>query len=165
MIKTNLRKIKPSDKNYFARWWRDKELLKLTSGVSKLISDEEVDRYFQAILNGKNNYNFIILADEKIIGHISLAKRRNGWYETQIMIGEKEYWGKGIGSKAIKLLIRKAKKDVIFKIYLEVRPTNLRAIQTYEQCGFEKVKIVKYPNNKYLPETLRMELKNFVLLT
>lgn len=160
MIKTNLRKIKPSDKNYFARWWRDKELLKLTSGVLKLISDEEVDKYFQAMLNGKDNYNFIIIAGGKIIGHISLVKRRNSWHETQIVIGEKEYWGKGIGSKAIKLLIKKAKKDGIFKIYLEVRPTNLRAIRTYEQCGFEKVRIIKHPNSKYLPETLRMELKS-----
>lgn len=160
MTKINLRKIISSDKNYFAKWWRDKELLKFTSGILKLISDKEVDKYFQAILNGKDDYNFIILADGKIIGHISLAKRRNGWRETQIVIGEKEYWGKGIGQKAIKLLIRKAKKDGISKIYLEVRQNNLRAIRSYEQCGFRKVKTVKYPKNKYLPETLRMELKS-----
>lgn len=160
MIKINLRKIKPSDKNYFAKWWRDKELLKLTSGVSKLISDEEVNKYFQAMLNGKNDYNFIILADGKIIGHISLTKRQNGWRETQIVIGDKKYWGKGIGQKAIKLLIRKARKVGISKIYLEVRLTNLRAIRAYEQCGFQKVKKVRYPKNKYLSETLRMELKS-----
>lgn len=160
MIKISLRKIKLSDKNYFAKWWRNKELLKLTSGILKLISDKEIDRYFQAMLNSKDDYNFIILADGKIVGHISLVKRRNSWHETQIVIGEKKYWGKGIGSKAIKLLIRKAKKDVFFKIYLEVRPTNLRAIRTYEQCGFEKVRIIKHPNSKYLSETLRMELKS-----
>ena len=159
MIKISLRKIKPSDKNYFARWWRDKELLKLTSGVLKLVSDKEVGKYFQAILDSKDDYNFIILADGKIIGHISLAKRRNDWRETQIVIGEKKYWGKGIGQKAIKLLIRKAKKIGVSQIYLEVRPTNLRAIQAYEQCGFKKVKTIKYRKNKYLSETLRMELK------
>ena len=165
MIKISLRKIKPSDKNYFARWWRDKELLKLTSGVLELISDGEVDEYFQAMLNSKDDYNSIILADGKIIGHISLAKRRNNWHETQIVIGEKNYRGKGLGSKAIKLLIRKAEKNGISKIYLEVRPTNIRAIRAYEQCGFQKIKTVKYPKNKYLPETLRMELKTFTLLT
>ncbi len=159
MTKINLRKIKSSDKNYFAKWWRDKELLKVTSGILKLISDEEVDKYFQAMLNSKDAYNFIILADGKIIGHISLAKRRNDWRETQIVIGEKKYWGKGIGKKAIKLLIRKAKKVGISKIYLEVRPTNLRAIRTYEQCGFQKTRIIKHSKNKYLPETLRMELR------
>ena len=159
MIKINLRKIKSSDKNYFAKWWRDKELLKLTSGVLKLISDKEVDKYFQAIMENKDDYNFMVIADREIIGHISLVKRRNDWHETQIVIGEKKYWSKGLGSSAIKTLIRKAKKNGISNIYLEVRPTNLRAIRAYEQCGFQKVKIVKYPKNKYLPETLRMELK------
>ena len=159
MIKINLRKIKPSDRNYFAKWWRDKELLKLTSGILKAISDQEVDKYFQVILENKNDYNFMVIADREVIGHISLVKRRNDWHETQIVIGEKKYWDKGIGSRAINVLVRKANKNGISKIYLEVRPTNLRAIRAYEQCGFQKVKIVKYPKNKYLPETLRMELK------
>ena len=134
-------------------------MLKLTSGVLKLISDKEVDKYFQAIMENKDDYNFMVIADREIIGHISLVKRRNDWHETQIVIGAKKYWSKGLGSSAIKTLIRKAKKNGISNIYLEVRPTNLRAIRAYEQCGFQKVKIVKYPKNKYLQETLRMELK------
>ena len=93
----------------------NKELLKLTSGVLELISDGEVDEYFQAMLNSKDDYNSIILADGKIIGHISLAKRRNNWHETQIVIGEKNYRGRGLGSKAIKLLIRKAEKMEFLK--------------------------------------------------
>ena len=101
----------------------------------------------------------MVIADREVIGHISLVKRRNDWHETQIVIGEKKYWDKGIGSRAINVLVRKANKNGISKIYLEVRPTNLRAIRAYEQCGFQKVKIVKYPKNKYLQETLRMELK------
>ena len=51
----------------------------------------------------------MIIADGKTIGHISSAKRQNNWHETQIVIGEKKYWGKGYGSRSIKLLIRKAK--------------------------------------------------------
>jgi len=160
MLKISLRKIKPTDRNYFAKWWRDKELLKLTSGLLKHISDQEVDNYFQAILNSKKDCDFIIIANSKTIGHISLVKRRNSWHETQIVIGEKQYWGRGYGPKAVKLLMRKAKKLGISKIYLEVRPTNIRAIQAYEHCGFQKVRTKRYPQNKHLPETLRMELKN-----
>jgi len=159
MTKILLRKIKLSNKRYFVRWWRDKELLKLTSGVLKRISDQEIDKYFQAILNNKKDYHFMIIVDRKIIGHMTLAKRRNNWYETQIIIGEKKYWGKGYGSKAIKLIIKKAKHFGISRIYLEVRPTNIRAIRAYEQCGFQKVKMIKYPQNKYLSEILRMELR------
>lgn len=159
MSKITLKKIKLTDKNYFAKWWRDKELLKLTSGILKHISDQEIDKYFQAILDSKDNYDFIISINKKIIGHICLAKRKNNWYETQIIIGEKRYWGKGYGSQAIKILLQKAKRFKISKIYLEVRPTNIRAIRAYENCGFQKTKYVLYPKNKYLPKTLRMELK------
>ncbi len=111
------------------------------------------------LIKSHTDYHFLINLGKKVIGHIALAKRRNNWYETQIIIGEKKYWGRGYGSEAIKILIQKAKQFKIYKIYLEVRPTNIRAIRAYERCGFQKVKTVLYPKNKHLSKTLRMELK------
>lgn len=159
MKKILLRKIKLSDKRYFAKWWRNKELLKLTSGILKRISDQEVNKYFKNILDSKKDYHFMITLDKKVIGHISLVKRRNRWYETQIVIGEKKYWNKGYGTEAIQMTIKKARQLGVSKIFLRVRPTNLIAIRAYEKCGFKKTRIKRYPRNKYLPETLRMELK------
>lgn len=159
MNKISLRKIKSSDKNYFAKWWRDKELLKLTSGILKRISDKKVERYFSAMLVNKQDCHFIIVLKNKVIGHISLIKRVGDWYETQIIIGEKNYWSKGYGTEAIQLLLKKASCLGIKKIYLEVRPQNLRAIKAYEKCGFVKMGIKKYRKNKYLQETLKMKLK------
>ena len=134
-------------------------MLKLTSGVLRRISDEEVEKYFSAIFDVKENHHFIIELNQNVIGHSSLIKRKNGWHETQIIIGEKKYWDKNYGTSAIQLLIKKAKKLSISKIYLEVRPDNIRAITTYEKCGFKKSGIKKYPENKYLPETLVMKLE------
>jgi RimJ/RimL family protein N-acetyltransferase len=159
MSKITLRKIKSTDKKYFARWWRDKELLKLTSGILKLISDKEVEKYFLAMMKNRVDLHFMIVLNKKNIGHIALAKRKSGWYETQIVIGEKQYQGKGYGTKAIQLLLKKTKKLGILKIYLEVRPDNTRAITAYENSGFVKTKIKKYPKNKYLLQTLRMEFR------
>lgn len=154
----SLRKLKPSDIKYFSQWWRDKDLLRLTSGRLRCISDKEVEKYFLKMIKSKTDYHFIITLNKRAIGHISLVKRRNNWYETQIIIGEKKYWGKGYGSKAIKQLIKKAKIKEINKIFLEVRPNNIRAIRAYEKCGFIKAGFKKYPKNKYLPETLKMIL-------
>lgn len=159
MSKIFLRKIKPSDEEYFARWWRDRELLKLTSGMLKPTSDKEVNKYFLDILKTKKDSHFLITLDKKAIGHISLVKRKNGWYETQIIIGDKKYWNKGYGSRAISLFLNKAKQLGIDKIYLEVRPNNLRAIKAYKKSGFIEKGIRKYPKNKYLSEVLRMEIK------
>lgn len=134
-------------------------MIKFTSGRPKLISDKKVDKYFLMIIDGKNDHHFMIILGRKVIGHIALIKKKNKWYETLIIIGEKKYWNKGYGTAAIKQLIKKAESKGIAKIYLEVRPNNSRAIRAYEKCGFKEVGIRKYPKNKYLPKTLRMELK------
>lgn len=155
----SLRKVKNTDKKYFAKWWRDKELLRLTSGVLECISDEEVEEYFSMMEKTKTDHHFVIIVDKKPIGHISLIKRGNNWHETQIIIGEKKYWNKGYGTRAIRLLVKKANRLGAKRIYLEVRPDNMRAINAYEKCGFQRTGIKKYPKNKYLPETLKMTLK------
>ncbi len=124
------------------------------------ISDREVKKYFREMLQSTDDYHFMIMVSKRTIGHLWLTKRRNAWYEIQIVIGEKEYWGKGYGTKAIQHAVRKMKRLGIIKIYLEVRPTNARAIRAYEKCGFQKVGIKKYSKNKYLPETLKMTLRD-----
>ena len=157
MSNISIRKIIITDKSFFARWWRDEELIKLTSGVIKPISDQEVNEYFSSMLKQNNDHHFIITADSDVIGHISLSKRQYNWYEIQIAIGEKQYWGKGYGTEAINLVINKAKTINIIKLFLLVRPTNERAIKAYEKCGFKYIKEIAQPNNKYLPTLLRME--------
>lgn len=155
--KISLRNLKNSDIHYFAKWWRDKELLKLTSGILRRMSDKEVKKYFQKMINDKKSHHYMIVFNKKkMIGHISLTPRRNNWYETQIVIGDKEYQNKGYGTDAIKQLVQKAKTLGVQKIYLEVRPTNKRATRAYRNCGFQEAGFKKYPKNKYLPITLKM---------
>ena len=153
-----LRELEKSDFEYFSRWWRDKELIALTSGVDYLISDDEVREYLDDMINASDGWHFMIEADKKTIGHISLTKGDDNWYQTQIVIGNKDYFSKGYGSMAIKKLLEFAKDEGFEKIFLEVRPDNDRAINAYKKCGFVEKEIVSYPDNKFLPEALRMEL-------
>ena len=156
MQRISLRKIRPDDNKYFQKWWRSKKLIALTSGNFNLITDKEVEKYFCNMLKSKTDYHFMIVLDKQIIGHISLNKRKNIGYETQIIIGDNKYWGKGYGVKAIRLLLDKAEKIGAHKIYLEIRPENTRAIKVYERIGFETKGIKKYPLNPYQPETIKM---------
>jgi len=156
MDKISLRKIKQTDKQYFSKWWRDKELIALTSGDFSELSDKQINRYFIDIKESKNDYHFMILLDGQVIGHISLCKRKKNQYETQIIIGAKEFWGKGYGSKAIKKSLKFASNQGISNIYLEVRPDNTRAIRAYEKAGFQKIGILENKKNKNLPKVLRM---------
>ena len=154
----SLRKLRLSDQSRFTKWWRDTELIKLTSGVLEPISDKMVAKYFTTMLKDERDLNFMITVDGKTVGHVALMHRPRGWYETQIVIGEKSAWGKGYGTLAIKSLLQRAKRKRIKKIYLEVRPDNSRAIGAYRKCGFVGGVVFKHPGSKSLPATLRMEL-------
>lgn len=75
-----------------------------------------------------------------------------------IMIGDKEYWGKGYGTDAMKVLM-----DFIFnkmnirKIRLSTFSFNMRARKSYEKCGFEVEGILKdeiFKDGKYYDEII-----------
>jgi len=67
-----------------------------------------------------------------------------GVYAMDLFIGEPRLWGKGIGTKLVKMLlsylhgVKKAPSVVI-----DPQVTNKRAVRCYEKCGFKKVKVLR----------------------
>ena len=102
-------------------------------------------------------YDFAIedLETGKYIGGCSInecnLKNRN--CTIGIMIGDKEYWGKGYGSDALKVLIKFIFEEVnMKKIKLGVFSFNNRAIACYKKVGFKEEGILKnelYRSGKY----------------
>ena len=151
-----LRKLKKMDLNHFLMWWKDKEIISLTSG-HKEESDAVLKGYFLNFFKNKKDHHFMITLDKEAIGHIALIHKRADTCEIQIVIGEKKHWGKGLGTMALKKALHLAfAKFGYSKATLEVRPENIRAVKTYESCGFVKNGLKKYPNNIYQPVTLKM---------
>ncbi|MDI6893829.1 MAG: GNAT family protein [Bacillota bacterium] len=57
--------------------------------------------------------------------------------ELGIFIGEKDCWGRGYGTDAIRTLLGFAFEEMNFhRTYLRVNADNLRAQRCYEKCGF-----------------------------
>lgn len=57
-----------------------------------------------------------------------------------IMIGDKKFWGQGLGPEAMQLLIDYAFKDLgMSTITLGVRSSNVSAIRSYKKIGFVEV--------------------------
>jgi len=158
-MKILLRRIKKSDWSYFLKWWQDKDLIRLTSGIFEP-SAEKLRKYFLAMISLKKDYHFVIETEKgKIIGHLALNHKNKNRVEPQIVIGEKKYWGKGIGAQTLRQAVGLAFNKLGYReIYLEVRPNNLRAVNLYKSCGFKKIGIKRYPENKYLPKALMMLL-------
>ena len=57
----------------------------------------------------------------------------------RIVIGEAEAKGKGYAREAIPLVTNAARKAGLYKLFLEVKSSNHRAIQLYLNSGFRKV--------------------------
>ncbi len=59
--------------------------------------------------------------------------------EIGIVIGVKEYWGKGYGTDAMRVLMRLAFDTMnLHRLWLRVFDFNPRAIRSYEKCGFRR---------------------------
>ena len=150
--------VESQDIKYFKQWWRDSDLIRATSGITSPLSDSQIKSYFRNILEPQTALHFMIDCDNRTIGHISLQRRTDNWWETQIVIGDNADQGRGYGSEAIQLLIDKARQQSIDRIYLEVRPDNAKAIGAYQKVGFSIVGNLIKTNNPQQPELIRMEL-------
>jgi len=59
-----------------------------------------------------------------------------------IMIGDKTYWGKGYGTKAIEALTHHIKnRHCITNFKLACKAENIAAVKCYEKAGFKKTEI------------------------
>jgi len=135
----NLKKVTSGDRIYFKKWWYDKELIDLTSRIYEPLSEKSFGKFFHEMIENQNSYYFMIVYDDKKIGNVSLIKIKKSVYEIQVVIGEKKYWGLGVGTNVINKVIKILKKQGASKIRLQVRIENIRAQKAYEKCGFLEV--------------------------
>jgi aminoglycoside 6'-N-acetyltransferase len=62
-------------------------------------------------------------------------------YGIDQFIGENKLWGKGIGTSMIQIMLDYLSDNKgAFKVVLEVKNSNKRAIASYEKCGCKKIK-------------------------
>jgi RimJ/RimL family protein N-acetyltransferase len=129
----------------FSRWNRDSE-------YARLLDDEPPKLYsvksFKAWLERKFDqddefrYFFTIrtLEGDQLIGFIGLfgIQWNHGSAWVGIGLGERDYWGKGYGTDAMRLILRYAFRELnLYRLNLDVFAYNPRAIRSYEKAGFK----------------------------
>jgi RimJ/RimL family protein N-acetyltransferase len=139
--KTLLRGIEREDIPTFVRWLNDPEVRRYLNLYSPLSKAEE-EGWFEAQLSDDSSRVFAIETLEGLaIGNIGLHemdwKNRNAMLG--IVIAEKEYWGRGFGTDAVRALLRFAFDEMnLHRIYLEVFAFNQRALRCYQKSGFQQ---------------------------
>ncbi|SFJ89193.1 Protein N-acetyltransferase, RimJ/RimL family [Halobacillus dabanensis] len=143
------RKMLESDIETYHSWRNDLEVMKTTSLSLDVYSLEETRSFVEnIILNSTSSKSYIIEERESniAIGVTSLINIDNGNRNAEciIDIGEKEYWGKGYGTEALRMLLEYAFLELnLHRVSLRVFSLNERAIHIYHKLGFEKEGVMR----------------------
>jgi aminoglycoside 6'-N-acetyltransferase len=93
---------------------------------------------------GYMQYYPITTAQLKLYGY---SEENEKVFGVDQFIGDTSFWGKGIGTTMIGLLLDCINlKEGIQRVLLDVKNTNVRAIRCYKKCGFQ---IVRSLENNY----------------
>ncbi|KKN42515.1 hypothetical protein LCGC14_0712380 [marine sediment metagenome] len=124
----------------YCSWINDSDVNKFLE--SKKITIEELQEYIE---NKYNNLNCIFLGiflknNNVHIGNVKLEpidfKEKKA--TLGILIGEKNCWGKGYATEALKMLISYSFNKINLKeIDLGVKKKNVGALKSYNKAGFE----------------------------
>jgi RimJ/RimL family protein N-acetyltransferase len=115
-------------------WLNDSEIKEKTNTPN--FTKEQQEKWFKGI-NSKTDYLIWgIKADKKPIGVCGLKNITDNDCEYWGYIGEKDFWGKGIGSQIMNLMIEKAYSLQLKSIWLKVVSDNLQAIGLYNKFRF-----------------------------
>lgn len=119
-------------------WLNDPEA-NLYIGDQTSTNLDEQNEWFDRYEKDKNKIFFTIYDDDSPIGFMGLSNINNPKGEAGlfIMIGEKEYRGKGVGRVCLQYLIDYASQKLkLARLTLEVLKDNLQAIRLYQKIGF-----------------------------
>src|SRR3990167_7481149 len=143
-----LRPIRRADSGLLYEWITSRELVILNSPFHP-ISDVDHHAWFESMLTKRNDLVIFVienLATHQAIGTCQLLNInwRHRSAELQIRIGDAQYHGRGFGTEAVKLLTHFGFSDLnLHRIYLNVFANNIRAIKSYEKCGFVTEALLK----------------------
>ena len=152
-----LRGLEKADLSMFKEWLADSEVTFFLEMGDRPLREKEVDDLWQVASQDDNSVMFAIVEKNVnlVIGfcglfQISKIHRRA---QLNILIGEKEFWGKGCGKDACLLLLDYSfNKLNLNSVQLGVNSDNLRAVRAYESIGFVfegKRRSFIYRNGKY----------------
>ena len=110
------------------------------------ISPEKEARFIERFAKSENDLMLVALDGDKVVGNgiIEREKIKRFGHRAELSITVlKEYWGNGIGTQLMKMMVDFCKRSGLHSVSLYARADNLSAISLYKKFGFETVGIYK----------------------
>ncbi|MFM2483488.1 GNAT family N-acetyltransferase [Celerinatantimonas yamalensis] len=158
-----LRSLELDDSEQFYKWSCDREVtLYSLSSYAYPQSKSDIGKWLLTINSSPKNVSFGICCKKKnqLIGYtgISAISTLNRSGEYFILIGEKEFWGKGVGTLVTKVVTDYAIRTLgLHRIQLTASALNLGAVKAYENAGYKHEGLMRqsgFRNGQFVDKVL-----------
>ena len=139
-----LRETLPGDVNdEYVSWMNDPEVTRYMEARFGKHTQQSVNDFVENAVKRENSFLLAIIAKDqnKHIGNVKLGPidTEHGFAILGIMVGDKNYWGKGYGPEAIKLVVDYAFNNLgLRKINADVYENNVGSIRAFQKASFQE---------------------------
>ncbi|MEK7215459.1 MAG: GNAT family N-acetyltransferase [Chloroflexota bacterium] len=140
-----LRSKRPEDARDDYAWRSDPELVKFDAVPPLRMSWEDYQRVYAGEIRNPPGRQLSLGIEDEIGEHIGNVMYYNldefaGQVELGIMIGNRDYWSRGYGPEAVRLMVEHIFDSTsVHRVYLHTLTWNVRAQKSFSKAGFVPV--------------------------
>ena len=138
-----LKPLSKEDVVPFYSWLNDEEVIKYSMSLFQRLNEpEDIKTWFDRLFEERNSYNIgiYLTANQQLIGYagISGISTLNNSGEYFIFIGDKNQWGRGVGTIVTQKVVAYGFETLkLNRIMLTVSQPNVGGVKAYERAGFK----------------------------
>jgi RimJ/RimL family protein N-acetyltransferase len=138
--------LKPLHENhahYFYNWIQDEEVIRYSLSIfQKLKTKEQVRTWLLDTIKDTSTFKkgVFLKGTDQLIGYAGICdlSSTNKSGEYFIFIGDKSYWGKGVGTEVTTKVLQLGFNDLdLNRIMLTVSEPNIGGVKAYQRAGFK----------------------------
>jgi [ribosomal protein S5]-alanine N-acetyltransferase len=134
-MKIELRNFRLEDAANVAQLVGDEEVSKWTSNIPFPYSEQDAITWISTTASDSSKNPYAVELNGRLVACVSYWPHEPDGVEVGYWVG-REFWGKGICTKALKLLLANDQFPACTDVYAKVMAKNIGSQRVLEKCGF-----------------------------